>query len=232
MVCIVGYDEAFWEFFIHGFFHVVSHDQFEDLGSFASWSCAHVHYRVVRLDVAEDGRHHAHKFLPGQKPCSIGIIDKLVNLLERLILLEQLLWHHELKDHIIRVPTLVVHFESAMVHHQALELVFVEVILIIHSNLIRFRDMLARLNHCVLLEKLWVVESFHYLFEIVDAWVHSESDRQLGVKCGLELLKFFLGLYNIFKLSAVVLIKLNISNLIFSELVIRLFPNLLTIFLS
>lgn len=86
--------------------------------------------------------------------------------------------------------------------------------------------MLSGLNFCMLLKKLRVVKSFYYLLEVVDTWVHSESDRQLLVKRGLEQLEFFLSLYDIFKLSPVIFIKLHISNLICSELVIRLFSNL------
>lgn len=88
MIGIVCQNEAFGQAAIALLliFNVTIHNEFEGLRGLASGSGAHVEDGVMRLDVAQDRRHHTHQLLPRYYARVFGFIHKFMNTLQSLIL--------------------------------------------------------------------------------------------------------------------------------------------------
>jgi len=138
VVGVVGEDEAggHCRVWLAVELHVAVCDEFKGLRCFASRSCTHVEDGVVSLDITEDGWHHAHNLLPGDESGILGVIDQLVDPLQSLILSQQLLRKHHLKDKILWVELFAIHLELGKIYILSPQPVLILMIVLPHEDVI------------------------------------------------------------------------------------------------
>ena len=121
LVGVVGNHEAPWRYCVRGLLpvKVVAHDEFERLRCLTAGGRAHIEDRVVGLDSAEERGQHADDLLAGDQPRLVAGLEKLVERLEALVLLQEVPADvRQLEDELLRVVGLTGHLHLRRVELQ------------------------------------------------------------------------------------------------------------------
>ena len=89
------------------------------MSSLATWSGAHVEYRMVRFDITQEWWKHAYNLLARDQARLVAALEQVVNSLQVFVLLEKFLWYGHLVDKIQRIESLAIHLELRIIWHEA-----------------------------------------------------------------------------------------------------------------
>lgn len=117
VIGVVGNYEALWSFRVALLLHLkmITHDQLQNLRRLAARGSAHIEHSVVRFDVTQEWRKHAHDLLTRQQARHVRILYHLMNCSQSFILFEELSLYHHFEYQVVWIKWLAVHFQLSEV---------------------------------------------------------------------------------------------------------------------